>query len=465
VSPANAAVVVDIKPIRAAAASTYFHFESWEKILHIIIIAVGSTGDVHPLLGLGRTFARHGHRVSFCTSPAFAEAVQRCGFRFLPFGTAEEYYAAINNPALWNPRTSLKALWKAVVVRIRPLFDLLNAEADNDTIMAAHPWAFGARLLQEKRGVPLVSLQISPSTFLSAKMPPIHKKFTIPMSLPYPLRAGLLWAFDRGVLDRICAPDINRLRSDLGLPPVKHIMGRWMHSPQGVLGLFPDWFAPPQTDWPREVTLTGFPLFDEAEFRSLDAELEDFLAKGPAPVVFTPGSTRVDGLSYYTAAAAALNTLGCRGIFLASQGTTLPGLTPNILTRSYVPLSILLPRTRALVHHGGIGTASQAFAAGIPQLITPFAHDQFDNAARVARLGCGFQMDSHRSSKAMLESLRQLLEDERIQRNCAAFRLRVGSGESACMKALSAIETVATGALSKNRTERAFARQQSAAAS
>jgi rhamnosyltransferase subunit B len=48
-------------------------------------------------------------------------------------------------------------------------------------------------------------------------------------------------------------------------------------SPQGVLGLIPNWFAPPQTDWPARVELTGFPLFDEAEFRTLDPELEDFL--------------------------------------------------------------------------------------------------------------------------------------------------------------------------------------------
>jgi rhamnosyltransferase subunit B len=388
--------------------------------------------------------------VSFCTSPAFSKVVERCGLRFLPFGTEEEYYAAINNPALWNPRTSLKTLWAAVSVRIRPLYDLLYAEVDNDTIMAAHPWAFGARLLQEKHGVPLVSLQISPSTFLSAKRPPIHKQFTIPLSLPYPVRAGLLWAFDRGVLDRICAPDINRIRAGLGLPSVTRIMGRWMHSPQGVLGLFPEWFAPPQTDWPAKVTLTGFPLFDEADFRSIDGELEEFLANGPAPVVFTPGSTLVDGSPYYTKAVDALNALGCRGIFLASQNTKLPPLPSNILARTYVPLSKLLPQARALVHHGGIGTASQAFAAGIPQLITPFAHDQFDNAARVERLGCGSQMDLHARGASLLESLQQLLEDENIQRNCATFRSKVVPGKSACMKALSEIEGVA-GGLSKNR--------------
>jgi rhamnosyltransferase subunit B len=230
-------------------------------------------------------------------------------------------------------------------------------------------------------------------------------------------------------------------------------MGRWMHSPQGVLGLFPDWFAPPQTDWPPKVTLTGFPLFDEADFRSVDEELEDFLAKGPPPVVFTPGSTLVDGLSYYASATAALNALHCRGVFLAGQGTQQLPRTPNILVRSYVPLSKLLPRARAIVHHGGIGTASQALAAGIPQLITPFAHDQFDNAARVERLGCGTQTRSHPSGPAMQEALKRLLVDERIQSSCSAFRPRVLSGELACMRALSTIETAAAGSFEENRAE------------
>jgi rhamnosyltransferase subunit B len=180
--------------------------------------------------------------------------------------------------------------------------------------------------------------------------------------------------------------------------------------------------------------------------------------------VFTPGSTLVDGLSYYTAATAALNALDCKGIFLASQGTALPQLTRNILVRSYVPLSKLLPRVRALVHHGGIGTASQAFAAGIPQLITPFAHDQFDNATRVESLGCGVQMGSHASGPAMLEALKQLLADERIQSNCTALRPRVVSGESACLKALSTIESAAAGSFGKNRIESTLERQQGLAA-
>nr|MBA3625578.1 glycosyltransferase [Methylibium sp.] len=56
---------------------------------------------------------------------------------------------------------------------------------------------------------------------------------------------------------------------------------------------------------------------------------------------------------------------------------------------AYAPFDALLPRLATLVHHGGIGTCAEALAAGVPQIVVPFAHDQFDNAARLERLGLG----------------------------------------------------------------------------
>src|SRR5438445_634188 len=55
----------------------------------------------------------------------------------------------------------------------------------------------------------------------------------------------------------------------------------------------------------------------------------------------------------------------------------------------YVRFVRVFGRAAAVVHHGGIGTTSQCFRAGVPQLIMPMAHDQPDNAARVKRMGVG----------------------------------------------------------------------------
>ena len=85
------------------------------------------------------------------------------------------------------------------------------------------------------------------------------------------------------------------------------------------------------------------------------------------------------------------------------------------------------------VHHGGIGTTSQAFAAGIPQLIMPLAHDEFDNAARVKRLGAG---DWHKKSRFRAETvaakIRKLLSDAEVRKACQriAERLAARSGIS-----------------------------------
>jgi len=242
------------------------------------------------------------------------------------------------------------------------------------------------------------------------------------------------------VLDRICGPELNRLRGELGLAPATRIMGRWMHSPQGVLGLFPDWFAPPQSDWPSQLSLTGFPLFDEAGFHEMDAGLQDFLAAGEAPVVFTPGSTMLEGQTFFLTAMQALRKLGRRGIFLTKDAQQVPPLPPEILLRPYVPMSTLLPRSAALVHHGGIGTTALAFAAGIPQLATPFAHDQFDNSARLERLGCGVRLDAPAQAQPLTEALQHLLESPEVAAQCRALQARVDSSEVACGKAADFVE-------------------------
>ena len=64
-------------------------------------------------------------------------------------------------------------------------------------------------------------------------------------------------------------------------------------------------------------------------------------------------------------------------------------LPPTVLWQDYVALRHLLPHAALLAHHGGIGTTAEALRAATPQLVVPLAHDQFDNAARVAALGVG----------------------------------------------------------------------------
>ena len=109
---------------------------------------------------------------------------------------------------------------------------------------------------------------------------------------------------------------------------------------------------------------------------------------------------------------------GWRGLLLTQFPEQLPPKLPkNVRHFEYIPFSAVLSRTAAIVHHGGIGTTSQAMLAGIPQLIVPFSHDQPDNAVRVQRLGIGdYVLPRAYSTKRVIEKLNRLMRPETYAR-------------------------------------------------
>ena len=91
-------------------------------------------------------------------------------------------------------------------------------------------------------------------------------------------------------------------------------------------------------------------------------------------------------------------------------------------TNSYAPLSRLLPRCAALVHHGGIGTLAQALAAGVPQLTMPMGFDQPDNAARLVRLGvAGWVTPARFTGERVATELQRLITDPQVAAACSRW--------------------------------------------
>ena len=101
---------------------------------------------------------------------------------------------------------------------------------------------------------------------------------------------------------------------------------------------------------------------------------------------------------------------------------------------------MIFPRCAAVVHHGGIGTVAQALAAGIPQLVVPFAHDQPDNACRVRSLGAGDYIVPGKYGPAAAErGLQVLLKSSAVGERCLILASRI-SGEKALTAACAIME-------------------------
>lgn len=414
--------------------------------LHITLAGVGSLGDLHPLVGLGTALRQRGHRVTVLTNPEYAGVVGEAGLRHASAGSAIASEAAIASPNLWHPLKGLGVLWKHLLwPAVLPTFEYLEAYARGPgNLVIAAPFMFGARLAQERLRVPLLSAYTAPSLLRSCEAPLTIANWHVPSGMPRRAVQSIWRLLDRYGLEPMLRPPLDGAREQVGLPALgpDSVIGRWMHSPQGGVALFPRWFAAPRGDWPTVLHAAGFPLHDGGA--GLDEQLDHFLGIGRPPVVFMPGSATRHAQPFFAAALQACCLRGLRAIFLTPYPEQVPGaLPPNILHHAYAPFGALLPRCALLVHHGGIGSAAQAMRAGIPQITMPMAHDQFDNAWHLESLGLGLTLDRSRFTAYVLSrTLGQLLDNGAVAARCTAVARRLRE-EPALPALCEAIETAA----------------------
>lgn len=393
--------------------------------MHIVIVTAGSAGDVFPFLGLARVLRARGHDVEVTANEVFGGAVRRAGIGFIEVGTAAQYRVAIENPDLWHPRKGIDIVFRqGVLPTVEPTIALLRARRRKDTVLVAGTFGLGARLLRDAGGPPLVTAHLSPSVFQSVHRVPRLPGFPVADGSPMWWKR-LWWAMSDRIIDPLLAGPLNVIRARMGLAPVSRVLKEWIHSPDLVVNLFPEWFGPPQPDWPRSVQ-TGFVLFDDGE-RPEDPELDAWIQGGEPPVVFTAGSANVTADAFFRESAAACVRLRRRGLLVTSRRESVPRDLPgDVRWVPFAPFRRLLPRAAALVSHGGVGTIAQGLAAGLPQLVAPLAFDQFDNASRVVDLEAGATLPMRRyRARRAAEALRRLLDDASLAARCRALAGRV----------------------------------------
>jgi rhamnosyltransferase subunit B len=230
-------------------------------------------------------------------------------------------------------------------------------------------------------------------------------------------------------IDPVAVTQLNAVRTPLGLPKLDSFLTHLAEAPDLSVTLFPAWFAPVVPDWPRPLIEGDFQLFEASTQEGFSEDLSAFLAAGRKPLVFTPGTGNLHAADFFACALAAINRLGHRAIFLTRERTQIPvSLPDSVLWQPYVPLSALLPHAAGIVHHGGIGTTAEALRCGTPQLIAPFAWDQFDNAARIVALGVGMVIPAKRlRPRKLARCLLNLYTSETIRARCSQLASRFRS--------------------------------------
>ena len=114
--------------------------------MHLLLMPLGSSGDVHPFLGLGRVLAGRGHDVTLLTNGHFRPAAERAGLPFVEIGTEEKYQELIRNPDLWHPTRGFRAVFAPEMLQFsRTAFEEIRDRAvPGQTVVVAGSLALGA---------------------------------------------------------------------------------------------------------------------------------------------------------------------------------------------------------------------------------------------------------------------------------------------------------------------------------
>ncbi|MFZ5818662.1 MAG: glycosyltransferase [Chloroflexota bacterium] len=360
--------------------------------MNITILTYGSRGDLQPFLALAVGLQSAGHRVKLAAPHRFEPFVGAYRIPFAPLAGNPEIISQRLNDAGANPIRMVRAISDYIFSIAGQVTRQASAACD-DADLVVHSFLFttGGHALARKRGLPDVSVQTFPIFAPTRAFPPASMP-GLPPGLPcyfgHWLHTQIFWHGGDIGFRRLRKADPETFDLDL----------RWPFTPDGNRFATPLLLAcsptviPRPDDWRApHIHIPGYLFLDAPESYRPPAALSDFLAAGEPPVCVTFGSMiHRDAGRIYRAVLAALEQTHNRAVILSGwsdlQTISLP---ESVLVLDSAPHDWLLPRCKAVIHHGGAGTTAAGLRAGIPNLVVSFAADQPFWGARVHAIGAG----------------------------------------------------------------------------
>lgn len=367
--------------------------------MRITVLAIGSRGDVQPMLALAVGLQQTGrHQVRFAAPDNFESITREHRLDFFPLGlnTQEMLGSGELKAGIETGRNFL--LWFLQVIRlIRPMLEGLMERTwlacqEAETIVFS-TIGIGAYHAAEKLGLPCLMATPIPGLAPTRAYPNPGGVFPpLPLGGGYNLLTHLL---SGQILQTLTGPYINRWRrKKLNLPAIP--FGKYPYSqlhgkPVPVLGSYSSIVVPRAADWGEHVHITGYWPLEPAPDWQPPTRLVDFLESGPPPVYIGFGSMASRSPRQMTRVVQeALERSGQRGVLATGWGGLESADMPdNLFMLESVPHAWLFPRMSAVVHHGGSGTTGAGLRAGVPSVLVPHMGDQPFWGQRITELGVG----------------------------------------------------------------------------
>ncbi|XP_015170053.1 sterol 3-beta-glucosyltransferase UGT80B1 isoform X1 [Solanum tuberosum] len=364
--------------------------------LKIVVLIVGTRGDVQPFLAMAKRLQAFGHHVRLATHSNFRDFVKSGGIDFYPLGGDPRVltgYMARNKgliPSGPGEISVQRKQLKAIIESLLPACtepDIETGEPFRAQAIIANPPAYGHAHVAEALGVPLHIFFTMPWT-PTYEFP--HPLARVPQPaaywLSYIVVDLLIWWGIRGLINEF-------RKKKLNLPPIAYFStyhGSLSHFPTGYM--WSPHVVPKPKDWGSLVDIVGYCVLNLGSNYQPPEDFIKWIQNGPKPVYIGFGSMPLeDTIKTTDIILEALRNTGQRGILDRGWGDlgTFQDIPEDVFLVAEYPHDWLFPQCAAVVHHGGAGTTAAGLRAGCPTTIVPFFGDQFFWGDRIHQKGLG----------------------------------------------------------------------------
>ncbi|MFC1846699.1 glycosyltransferase [Chloroflexota bacterium] len=362
--------------------------------MRIVILAIGTLGDVQPYVALGIGLKKTGYSVCIASHKDFRLFIEGCGLEFAPVGYPQELMSGGDMLKLVDAGSNFISWMR----RLLNLVDAIMPDFLNDCWQACwqaemiiySPFGWGGYHISQKLSIP---------SYIASLQPMSRSRYFPAVWSPGWLKLGgcgnrLSHVAVEQVFWQVFRRAANRWRKevlDLAPIPFGGPFGKPDWQRQSFLYGYSPCVIPKPPDWAQWLHITGYWFLPPDPNWQPPNELVDFLEAGPPPVYAGFGSVPIRNQEKLTETVIeALSSAGKRGILQIGRAEiTNLRVSEDIFQAGWIPHDWLFPKMAALIHHGGASTTANGLRAGVPSIIAPFAWDQPFWGRRIAGLGAG----------------------------------------------------------------------------
>ena len=386
--------------------------------MRVLLTSHGSTGDIYPVIRLGRALVDAGHQVRFATVSLFKKEIESAGIEYvyLPPDWEQSGFAEAMRDLTHakNPLDLMRIIYSESLPYLDEILDTLEREIQQaDLFVSSYVFA-NLCVLARKHSIPCAVTTFAHNVVPSPSYPPEY----LPRMLVAPPIVRRKWnCMLWRLTDRVLCWNINRV---VGEVMERHGMGKpesFVLEPADkvIVTVSPTLFTPKRL-WSRRFEFTGYLRWQAPEDPSLDVELEQF-CEGERVPVLNFGSVTFDEARKVMTRFMRNWPEGKKIIIQAGwAGLTIERPRLEMKCIGKVSHDQLFKYASMVIHHGGAGTTASVLHAGVPNIIIPHIGDQWFFAGEIRRLGCGLEVKRKSWPEDLPKAVRRIERSSKFQK-------------------------------------------------